>query len=203
MLLDCDLNQLEQFLVSFAWKHASTTHWAYFIRLAEGFAKIFCCTRNLSSCYLQSAYSRDREPFWLREPQSLHIFSYISVRAIWHFSTLNASKFLTNVCIFKQNHQFLTMVNTEISSITCFLLLMRLLVLHSVADNTKLTAGRAGGPCFHLKIMNFRQAGRLYKRAGRRSAKQGGPVGCTSTWARPFLQPSGPPCCAARWKFMF
>jgi len=43
--------------------------------------------------------------------------------------------YLTNVCIFKQNQQFSTMINVLIFSlITCFLLLMRLLALHAVAD---------------------------------------------------------------------
>jgi len=47
-------------------------------------------------------------------------------------------------------------------------------------DNTKRKAGRAGGPCFQLKNMNFQRAGGLYNRAGRPVAEKGGPTGYTA-----------------------
>jgi len=48
--------------------------------------------------------------------------------------TLNSTNLLTNVCIFKQNQHFKQWQISEFSLITFFLLLMRLLVLHGVAD---------------------------------------------------------------------
>jgi len=54
--------------------------------------------------------------------------------------------------------------------------------------------------------MNFPQAGELHRRAGWQAALQDEPVGCTVSWVAgkgrpegcPFLQPAGPPFCAAR-----
>jgi len=44
--------------------------------------------------------------------------------------------YLTNMCIFKQNQHFETMITVSIFAlITCFLLLMRLLALHGVAGS--------------------------------------------------------------------
>jgi len=94
-------------------------------------------------------------------------------------------------------------------------------------DNTNWRAGRARGPCFQMKNVNFRQAaqktegraaqkggpagcekwrGGLQKRAALRPAHFGSPASCParrlalicSPLARPVVQPAGPPFCAAR-----
>ena len=50
-------------------------------------------------------------------------------------------------------------------------------------DNTKRRAGRAGGPCYQIKNMNFPWVGELHRRAGWQAAQQDRPVGCTLGWA--------------------
>ena len=46
-------------------------------------------------------------------------------------------------------------------------------------ENTKRSAGRAGGLCCQMKNMNFPWAGELHRRAVRQAALQDGPAGCT------------------------